>query len=337
MEQIQNIDANVDKFMSTFLKKPTLIKGAIYLVLMLYAARVAPKPPQAVLNLFENQYFKLFFFALILWTAQFSPSTSLLIAVSFLITMNYFGQKALWEFMENTESGAPIAPTKEVAMETSAAIIENQIAQPEIVQTMTQEQETIVIQPTVVQTPEGATIQTPNVVVAPAVVANENGEKLLVKPEVTFIEVPTTQESAPAPAPMPQEQEQEQAPAPSIPEMVAPEQQAAVSAISSLAAAAASPEPSSPQQVGELAQIAAAAIPSTEGKEAVEKLAQQAVKAEAAPAEEVKETAISAIQEIITPPQPQAQAKEEMGCYPVRRYDMSKVTGFMSDDFYGSI
>jgi len=196
MEQVQKIDAQVENVMSTFLKKPTLVKGVIYLVLMLYAARVAPKPPQAVLDLFENQYFKLFFFALILWTAQFSPSTSLLIAISFLITMNYFGEKALWEFMENVDSnGMPTAPSKEVAMETSAAIVENQVQETPIVQTVTQEQEAIVIQPTV----EGTTVEVPTVVVAPVVVSNENGEKVLITPEVTLLEV-----KAPAPTPAPE-------------------------------------------------------------------------------------------------------------------------------------
>jgi hypothetical protein len=318
MDVIRTFDSTVDNFMSTFLKKPTLIKGAIHLILILYAARIAPKPPQVVLDLFENQYFKLFFFALILWTAQFSPSTSLLIAVAFLVTMNYFGQKALWEFMENVETTTPpTAPSKEVALETSAAIVENQIDQPPVVQSVTQGQETIVIQPTVVQTPEGPTVQTPTVVVAPAVVSNEQGETMLVKPDVTVVEIPPQQ------------------PTPTAVPVVAPEQQSAVEAVSTLAAAAASEQPASPQVVAELAQTATAAATTTEAKEAVDQLAQQAVKAEAAPTEEIKITAMTAIQDI-SGQQPTQQPLPEAGCYPIRRYDMSKVSPFSMNDTYGS-
>jgi hypothetical protein len=69
----------------------------------LYAARFAPSVPASVLELFNNQYLRLFVFSLILWTAQISPSTSLLIAVAFMVTMNHVNQKPLWELLENTE------------------------------------------------------------------------------------------------------------------------------------------------------------------------------------------------------------------------------------------
>jgi hypothetical protein len=321
MDVIRTFDSTVDNFMSTFLRKPTLIRGAIHLILILYAARIAPKPPQVVLDLFENQYFKLFFFALILWTAQFSPSTSLLIAVAFMVTMNYFGQKALWEFMENVETTTPpTAPSKEVALETSAAIVENQMEQPPVVQSVTQGSETIVVQPTVIQTPDGPTVQTPTVVVAPAVVTNQQGETMLVKPDVTVVEVP---------------QEAAATAAASAAPVVAPEQQSAVEAVSTLAAAAASEQPASPQVVAELAQTAVAAATTSEAKEAVDQLAQQAVKAEAAPAQEIKITAMTAIQDIAGQ-QPVQQPAPEAGCYPIRRYDMSQVTPFSFNDSYGS-
>jgi hypothetical protein len=326
MEQIKDFDSAAEKLMSQYLKKPTLIKGVIHLFLILYAARVAPRPPKAVLDLFENQYFKLFFFSLILWTAQFSPSTSLLIAISFMITMNYFNKKALWEFMENTEaSSAPVAPSKEVALETTAMVVENQAQEPTVVQTMTQTPETIVIQPTIVETSEGTTVQNPSVVISPAIVSNENGEKLLIKPEVTVINVPTT---TPAPATT--------TAAPAQEAQQAPSQEAAISAVSALAEGAASEEPSAPQQVAELTQVATAAVTTTQAAEAVEKLAQQAVKPEAAPVEAVKQVAIAIIEEIKTPPVAE-QMKEEAGCYPIRRYDMSKVNAYSSNDFYGSI
>ena len=364
MEQVKNFDFTAEQFMSDYLKKPTVIKGVIHLFLVLYAARVAPRPPQVILDLFENQYFKLFFFSLILWTAQFSPSTSLLIAIAFMVTMNYVNKKALWEFMENVESNStPTAPSKEVAIETSTAIVENQVKNTEVVSEINQTPETIVIQPIVTQTPEGGqSVQNPTVVIAPAVVSDANGQKLVVTPDVNMLELPSQQAAAPEPAPIQSEMaaapalEMAAAPAPEMiaappaPEMVAaqpapemiaaqpaPEAQAAVAAISALAEAAASPEPTAPQQVAELTQIATAAVTTTEAAQAVEKLAQQAVKPEAAPVEAVKETAMTAIQEIMTPPAAVSQPmKEEAGCYPIRRYDMSKVSGYSANDFYGS-
>jgi hypothetical protein len=232
--------------------------------------------------------------------------------------MNYFGQKALWEFMENVESTSPpTAPSKEVALETSAAIVENQMEQPPVVQSVTQGPETIVVQPTVIQTPEGPTVQTPTVVVAPAIVTNEQGETMLIKPDVTVVEIPPQQ------------------PTPTAVPVVAPEQQSAVEAVSTLAAAAASEQPASPQVVAELAQTATAAATSTEAKEAVDQLAQQAVKAEAAPTQEIKITAMTAIQDI-SGQQPVQQAVPEAGCYPIRRYDMSKVSAFSFNDSYGA-
>jgi hypothetical protein len=112
MDIVQTIDYNVDNILTDYIKKPTLIRGIIHLVLILYAARIAPSLPKPVLELFENQYFKLFVFSLILWTAQFSPSTSILIAIAFMITVNYANQKPLWEFLENVVEDSAVVTVK---------------------------------------------------------------------------------------------------------------------------------------------------------------------------------------------------------------------------------
>lgn len=97
----QNFDTGLDTILQDFLKKPMLIRGIVHLLLVLYAARLAPTPPKAVLRLFDNVYFKLFIFSLVLWTAQFSPATSVLIALAFMVTMNYSSTGKLWEMMDN--------------------------------------------------------------------------------------------------------------------------------------------------------------------------------------------------------------------------------------------
>jgi hypothetical protein len=97
---------------STFqrIEQPTIVRALVTFFLMLYAARIAPAPPQVILDLFGNFYFKLFIFTLILWTAQLSPSTAILIALCFLITINYSNSGKLFESLENT----PVTPQESV-------------------------------------------------------------------------------------------------------------------------------------------------------------------------------------------------------------------------------
>ena len=267
MEYVKQYDDLVNNVLINYVKKPTLIRGVVHLLLILYAARLAPSLPKPVLLLFENAYFKLFIFSLVLWTAQFSPSTSLLIALGFMVSINYANQKPLWEFLENVEAekkdttDAPVAPSKEVAVESAAAVVQQQAQQTPIVQGVTQKQDTVVIQPTVVQTPQGPTVVNPSVVLAPAVVSNPAGEKMVIKPEVTVVEVP---KPAPAPAPAP----------------------AAASVPAPAPATAPAPAPTVPKEQ----------------------------KAEPAPT-------------------PAAQAQ---GCYPMRRYDLSKISAYESGDSYGT-
>jgi hypothetical protein len=115
---VQKVDDSLNSILNSFIKKPTIIRGILHLFLILYAARIAPSLPKPVFNLFDNQYFKLFTFALILWTAQFSPSTSLLIALGFLITVNHVNQRPLWEFLENVDASPPIAKVVETGQAT---------------------------------------------------------------------------------------------------------------------------------------------------------------------------------------------------------------------------
>ncbi len=264
MEQyVKQIDDTLNNALNNYVRKPTLVRGVVQLLLILYAARLAPSLPKPVFQLFENAYFKLFIFSLVLWTAQFSPSTSILIALAFMVTTNYANQQPLWEFIENVEAGdptqAPMAPSKEIAVDAAIAVVENQSANTPVVANIAQKQETIVIQPTIVDTPQGPAVVNPTVVVAQAVVSGPDGEKIIVKPDVTVVEAPAmtaqpapSQEAAPVPVPVPAP-----APAPAAPKTVAAE----------------------PAQT------------------------------------------------------PQAQA----GCYPIRRYDMAKITAFEGHNSYGSL
>lgn len=101
---VQSFDYNINSILENYVRKPTIIKAIVQLLLMLYAVKLAPTPPPVVLQLFTNTYFKLFIFSLILWTAQVSPSTAILIAVAFMITINYTTTGKIWEMMDNTST-----------------------------------------------------------------------------------------------------------------------------------------------------------------------------------------------------------------------------------------
>ena len=213
---IKDFDKSLEDVLVSVFKKPDYIRGLTHLLLMLYATRLAPELPSVVLQLFDNQYFKLFIFAIIIWTAQFSPSTSIMIAIAFMVSVNAATNKPLWEFLENVEDNSvPIAPSKEVAVTTAVSNVDQQMQDLQVVNNVSQQKDTIFVQPSLVDTPNGPALMNPTVVIAPAVVT-KNGETMVIKPDVTIIEAPKSgpelaQAQAPAPA-----LALEQAPAPEL-------------------------------------------------------------------------------------------------------------------------
>lgn len=222
MEFIQPIDNTLNNVLDNFVKKPTIVRGIVHLLLILYATKLAPSLPQPVLDLFDNAYFKLFIFSLILWTAQFSPSTSILIALGFMMSMNYVNKKPLWEFLDNVspDASATMAPSKDVAIATTSAAVQQQTTSAPVVQAVAQKPDTIVVQPSIINTPQGPAVVNPSVVVAPAVVSTPSGQTVVVKPDVTIIPSPTPAATTAAPAVAPEPSSSAAsvpAPAPSTP------------------------------------------------------------------------------------------------------------------------
>jgi hypothetical protein len=107
MEAIRKIDIQVSSLLNK-VSETIYVKAVLHLLLVLYAARLAPEIPQVVADLFVNPYFKLLIFSLILWTAQISPSTSILIALAFMVTLNHVNKKPLWEFLDNVDAATKI-------------------------------------------------------------------------------------------------------------------------------------------------------------------------------------------------------------------------------------
>lgn len=101
-QAMDSFDIAINNLTGEYLYKPQIIYGVLVLFLVLYSAQIAPVLPSSVSNVFNTSFFKLFVFIIILWVAHVSPSLSILIAVVFLLSTNYFNTKKLWESLDNT-------------------------------------------------------------------------------------------------------------------------------------------------------------------------------------------------------------------------------------------
>lgn len=196
MEYVKQFDVAVNDLMVRVYKRPAMVSAVVHMLIILYATKLAPELPRSVLNIVQNPYFKLFIFSLILWTAKVSPSTSILVALAFMITMNYANSKPLWEFLDNvggydpSESlSAPImAPTKDAAVSQALESVSKQKEAPLVVDNVVQMKETVYVTPNVVQTDKGPVIVNPNVVVTPAIVSDNTGQQYVIQPDMTLIQ-----------------------------------------------------------------------------------------------------------------------------------------------------
>ena len=350
MDQIlSTVDNTLGIILQNFIQKPTIIRGIVHLLLILYAARLAPVPPKQVLVLFDNVYFKLVCFSLILWSAQFSPSTSILIALAFMVTVNYTTTGKVWEMMENISQSQPVAPSKDAAMSAMTTNMNNQASNAPVVGSIAQNPNTIVITPSVIQTENGPAIVNPTVVVAPAMVSTPSGQMVTITPDVTTMSAPTsssnmtsmsamttTNSSTPAPMSTMPSSVTNMAPAPMTPmSSMTPTMSQSVEAVKILSQAAMSPAASDHQSVVSIANVAVANINNSNGAQAIDHLVKQAIIAESGDVSKVKSAVNTAIDSIAstadakeansesTPAQSQGQS--QANCFPSRQYDMSRV------------
>ena len=297
MEYIKNFDSTIEQKMNPF-KKTFYLKGILHLILVLYAAKLAPELPREVLSLFANQYFKLFIFSLILWTAQFSPSTAILISLAFMVSMNALNKKKLWEFLENDSENFNITNPVDFLDNISEGEREREYLDNVSEGEGEREREYL----DNVSEGEREREYLDNVSEG----EDERREQL---DNVSPVKIPITPTQS-------------------------------VEATKVLAQAAASPEKTPPAVVSNIANIAAANVTTTEGANALKQLAQQAiVPAAGVPAkvEEAVKQVVASIPPATPAPAPAATIAQKVavsepapapsgaGCYPVRRYDISKV------------
>lgn len=105
-KMLKNMRSNFDTVVNNGLK-PLLQNqyffAVIHLLLILYSGQIAPNLPPVLLNLLDNFFIKLLCMFFILILAKISPMTSLLVALAFLVTMNYVTKGKFIEMMKNVQ------------------------------------------------------------------------------------------------------------------------------------------------------------------------------------------------------------------------------------------
>ena len=105
MDSLNKVFRSADKHLS-FLHKNTYVKGVVVLVTLMYASLAAPALPTSVAGLFDQTWFKFLFLFLILAVREWSPSTAILIAIGFLISMQTLSRYKVLEKASNVATHA---------------------------------------------------------------------------------------------------------------------------------------------------------------------------------------------------------------------------------------
>lgn len=202
MEAINKyFDTPIDTVLKNYITVNNVISAFIQLVTLLYVSQLSPKLPKSVSDFFKNKYVTLLVFALIMWTAKVRPSLSIVLAIGFMVATNAANNQPLWEFLENTElqeasppkeasPSVEVVPSAALATDSVAVSLDQSIENPKQVEQILQESTTMTIQPTILETDKGPVVSNPSIVIAPLVVEKPNGETVLVKPDVTFVNTP---------------------------------------------------------------------------------------------------------------------------------------------------
>ena len=317
MNYIKQFDNKIESGLKSIIQV-NYVSAIAHFLLVLYAAKLAPTLPPVVLDLFNNQYFRLFVFSMILWTANVTPSISILIALAFMVSINAANQQQLWEFLENTNTASVDQGVQAVNALAQAAV--SPVAVP-----ISDVKPVADIAVSAAKTTEG--------VKAIEALASQATQPVAATSAATTAAANVAVQSMVSP---------------NAAAVVAPMNQA-VQAVQILAQAAASPAPMAVSDAKPVADIAISAATTNEGVQAIKALADQAIKPQAATPEATKAAANVAVQSIIAPldtqapsqapvqalvqvqaPQVQAlapapQVDQMAGCYPMRNYDMSKV------------
>ena len=162
-----------------------LVTVFIQFLLILYIGRLGPKVPVTITYLFNNPYYRLFVFTIIFMYAKVNFTTSVLMSLAFIMTMQVVSDNAIMEQLDDV-GGSSLTDGMIVAPSANLAQVEVQsdLNVPAFVQTVTTSPETIVIKPTL-DDQGNATV--PNVVIAPIAVVDSQGKTSTLEANVSVI------------------------------------------------------------------------------------------------------------------------------------------------------
>ena len=179
MNQFDNV---INQTLAPLYNKQTagsdIFTGLVYLLLIVYASQIAPQLPLQLKSLFQNSYFKMLALFLILYLAKYRPTVALLVAVGFILSVNYANTGKLLELMQGDLQVQSMQTTNQVtASASNPQTVDGQVTLPPMV-----------VQPQVVSTAAGQVVTCPQVIVAPLHVIDANGDNKTISPVVQIID-----------------------------------------------------------------------------------------------------------------------------------------------------
>ena len=103
MDQINTFLSNTMKNFDNLMLNP-YFATVITIILSVYAALASPKLPNFLKKLFDNSIFKVLIISFIAYRANKNPQLSLLIAICFVVTLNFLAEKENKEAFEQIET-----------------------------------------------------------------------------------------------------------------------------------------------------------------------------------------------------------------------------------------
>lgn len=105
MDQLSIISQNVEEYRESVMSNP-YVMAVLKISLILYAARIAPNPPEYVQNVFKNVFFKIATIALILYFVEVDFQLALILAIIYVIGMNVLSGRGVFESFAEFKSNA---------------------------------------------------------------------------------------------------------------------------------------------------------------------------------------------------------------------------------------
>lgn len=96
---LQNLATNFDNLMLN-----SYFSTIVIIFLTVYASFASPKLPNYVKKLFDNSIFKIIIISFIGYRANKDPQLSLIIAIAFIVTLNFLSEKETKESFQNIET-----------------------------------------------------------------------------------------------------------------------------------------------------------------------------------------------------------------------------------------